>query len=77
MTEADGNPCEDVFMSKSVCAPGPTPDQVFRLNGTSTPLPVAAVPKKKRCKKGFRLKTIKKNGRKRKKCVKRKKRKRR
>lgn len=51
-------------------------DQAFRLNGTSTPIPIQPAAKKK-CKKGFRLKTVKKKGKKRKKCVKRKKRKRR
>jgi hypothetical protein len=48
------------------------PDQLFRLNGTTAATPTT----KKRCKKGFKLKTVKKKGKKRKKCVKKRKKKR-
>jgi hypothetical protein len=70
-TQQDGSPCENVFKPKGDCFATTTPDQVFRLNGTSTPISAPAAPKKK-CKKGFRVKTIKKNGKKRKKCVRKK-----
>ena len=51
MTQQDGHPCEDVFMPKATCGITGTPDQVFRINGTSTPIPVATPPaKKKGCK---------------------------